>query len=368
MTNTTERVRELVERSGGSQREFAERVGLDNAKMSKSLNGVRRFTSLDLARIAEAGGVTVDWLLGADEPAVAMAARAATGTSNARALAEAKRLSDHRADVSYLGYRQPWRQVAFAVGSGRYVDQGQRLATAARTWFERAAVDPLAPDLAGAVERAFGIDVSVTDLGPAFDGLAVSNDETKLILVSQSALPWRQRFTIAHELAHILAGDDQGVHLDVDVLDRRGDLSEGRANAFAAALLMPEETLRNAVGRTGVDDESFAQLACRLRVSPSALAYRLKSMRLVDAGACDRFASLTAQSAAEIAGASAAFAADVAEASRSRPPGLLARDTYAAYIDGKATLRPYANLIGSDVDSLRVALERDVTETELKQL
>lgn len=51
-----------------SQAAFAERVGLSPDKLSKSLSGVRRFSSLDLARIAEATGTTVDYLLGGREP------------------------------------------------------------------------------------------------------------------------------------------------------------------------------------------------------------------------------------------------------------------------------------------------------------
>ena len=42
-----------------------------------------------------------------------------------------------------------------------------------------------------------------------------------------------------------------------------------------------------------------------------------------------------------------------------RPPGLLVRDAYAAYETGATTLRPYANLLGVDVDELRHALESE---------
>jgi hypothetical protein len=38
---------------------------------------------------------------------------------------------------------------------------------------------------------------------------------------------------------------------------------------------------------------------------------------------------------------------------------LLVRDTYAAHDAGATTLRPYANLIGADVDNLRRALEME---------
>lgn len=60
-----------------------------------------------------------------------------------------------------------------------------------------------------------------------------------------------------------------------------------------------------------------------------------------------------------MAGRGEEFAQWITEASTPRPPGLLVRDTYAAYESGAATLRPYANLFGVDVDELRHALESE---------
>ena len=79
-------------------------------------------------------------------------------------------------------------------------------------------------------------------------------------------------------------------------------------NAFAAALLMPEGLLREAVG-AGFGQSEFAQLAMKLMVSPSSLAYRLESLRLIDAMARDQWRAMSAKQAARISGASAALAA-----------------------------------------------------------
>ena len=107
--STADRVRSLIAESGLTQHAFALSIGLDDAKLSKSLSGTRRLSSLDLARIAEQGGVSVDWLITGVEPALAMAARRAGGSA-ARAIREAKRLSTLRSDLAFLGYRQPWRR------------------------------------------------------------------------------------------------------------------------------------------------------------------------------------------------------------------------------------------------------------------
>ncbi|MGH3801159.1 MAG: ImmA/IrrE family metallo-endopeptidase, partial [Pseudonocardiaceae bacterium] len=151
------------------------------------------------------------------------------------------------------------------------------------------------------------------------------------------------------------------VHLDRDIFDtsQAKDPSEMRANAFASAFLMPENTLRDAVGATGLTEQTFAALSGELMVTPSALAYRLLHLRLIDAGSCDRYKAITAAKAAITIGRGEQFAQRVAEASTPRPPGLLVRDTFAAYESGTATLRPYANLLGTDVDDLRQALESE---------
>lgn len=58
-----QRVRDVLRKYPGSQRAFAERIGLDPTKLSKSLTGTRRFTPVELTRIAELTGVTVNWLI-----------------------------------------------------------------------------------------------------------------------------------------------------------------------------------------------------------------------------------------------------------------------------------------------------------------
>jgi Zn-dependent peptidase ImmA (M78 family)/transcriptional regulator with XRE-family HTH domain len=360
MASTADRVRELIAQSGFSQHEFAGQIGLDDSKLSKSLSGTRRFSSLDLARIAELCKVTVDWLITGEEPPLAVAART-TGGSAAAAIAVARRLTAQREDLTALGVAQPWRPVAAPLGRGLRTEQADRLAIAALERVAEAGRLVTEPRLAELVEDIFGADVAIVDLGAGFDGLAASSDAAKLIVLATSQIPGRQRFTLGHELGHLLAGDDHGVHLDKDIFDRaqQKDPSEMRANAFAAAFLMPEAILRERVGRSGLTEAGFAELACDLLVSPATLAYRLLSLRLIDSGTCDRFKSISGAGAASLAGRTSEWAQRVVEASSPRPPGPLVRDAYMAYESGATTLRPYANLLGVDPDALREALEAE---------
>jgi Zn-dependent peptidase ImmA (M78 family) len=354
------RVLSLIEASGQSRRAFAQAIGLDDSKLSKSLSGARKFSSLDLARVADNCGVTVDWLVTGEEPELALAARTTTGDAHT-ALEAAKRYSTMREDLAAFGWEQPWRPVSADISSGTYAQQGQALASAALSRVADEGLSVAGPDLPGLVESAFGADVAVVALEAGLDGLAASSDEAKVVVLGTSQVPARQRFTLAHELGHLLAGDDQGVHLDKDIYDKAQakDPSEVRANNFASAFLMPADVLRSEIGTLGLNEDGFAALACDLKVTPSALAIRLQQLRLIDAGTCDRFRKLTAAKAASVAGRVEEFARRVADANGARPPGLLVRDAYKAYEIGAITLRPYASLLGVDVEELRQALEVD---------
>ncbi|MFB8023204.1 TetR family transcriptional regulator C-terminal domain-containing protein [Streptomyces rubiginosohelvolus] len=65
------RVRQVIDAAGVSAREFARRIVIDPSKLSRSLNGTRRFTAAELARIADIGAVDVGWLLGSTANAAA---------------------------------------------------------------------------------------------------------------------------------------------------------------------------------------------------------------------------------------------------------------------------------------------------------
>ena len=197
MPNVPERVLTLIEASGLTRRDFGQRIGLDESKMSKSLNGARRFSSVDLARIADLCEVTVDWLITGEEPALAVAART-TGGSAGIALHAAKRYSTLRADMAGFGYSQPWQPFTGALAHGPWAEQGRELARSALARVRAAERSVAVADLVSLVETVIGVDVAVVELGSGFDGLAASSDHVKLVVLATSHLPSLQRFTLAH--------------------------------------------------------------------------------------------------------------------------------------------------------------------------
>jgi Zn-dependent peptidase ImmA (M78 family) len=139
------------------------------------------------------------------------------------------------------------------------------------------------------IARALGVKVQYAPFDGELSGMAFIKDGVPIIGVNSLHHPNRQRFTLAHELAHIQLHRDQlenAVHVDKgslrrDLLSAAGtDSTEQEANAFAAELLMPPALLAAALDGRTLDlenEELVAGLAKRFRVSTMALQHRLQN-------------------------------------------------------------------------------------------
>jgi Zn-dependent peptidase ImmA (M78 family) len=105
----------------------------------------------------------------------------------------------------------------------------------------------------------------------------LSEEGTARIFVNPDEPETRQRFTVAHELGHIVLGHVQrGAQLR-DALGRYDTLQlpiETAANRFAAELLMPEEAVE-VIFRSHIF-ASPTELAQKFGVSVAAMSYRLQ--------------------------------------------------------------------------------------------
>jgi len=113
-----------------------------------------------------------------------------------------------------------------------------------------------------------------------------SNDTYEL-----NARPEVLRFTLAHELCHVLFDRSATRSLAVASGPWAPLHVEQRANAFAAYLLMPEELVRSEVvrhGAEGFERRDLEALADRMGTSVSATAWHLWNLGLIDRGTADR--------------------------------------------------------------------------------
>ena len=102
----------------------------------------------------------------------------------------------------------------------------------------------------------------------------------RCVLVNYSEDIYRQRFTAAHELAHTILDNDEEVLVSFN-WDKK-NLVEIRANAFASAYLMPQETMAKIPDLANWTESKAINWANKFKVSTQALAIALSENKLID--------------------------------------------------------------------------------------
>jgi Zn-dependent peptidase ImmA (M78 family)/DNA-binding XRE family transcriptional regulator len=267
------------ERAGFSQRELGERHGLSRSAVTRIELGQRHLDALELARLADTLGRSVEWFL--TQPPVAIASHRA-GLSPDQAMRRLEEeLERTSRDVEVLAEVNGLSIPAAALQSGASTMAGaESRAAEARSALGRG--DGPLIDLQAAVEP-FGLLAFAFDLGPSvIDGGYVRLGEIGVALVNGTVDAGRRRFTLAHELGHHLVADEYTV--DFGVGAARDD-REALINAFAIHFLMP----RGSVSRrwqelSGEWDDPRTRLvvlAAEYRVSWSAVISHAVTLELV---------------------------------------------------------------------------------------
>ena len=141
------------------------------------------------------------------------------------------------------------------------------------------------------VAAHLGIKLELADLGEDCSGVLVRNGNRAVIGINEKQHSNRQRFSIAHEIAHLILheGDtyiDKGYRVHFRDLESGSGtkFEEMEANAFAAALLMPAKWVRDAFRQQPfelTEDDSLELLAKKFEVSTQAMTYRLMNLQLI---------------------------------------------------------------------------------------
>jgi Zn-dependent peptidase ImmA (M78 family) len=150
------------------------------------------------------------------------------------------------------------------------------------------------------IPKLLGAHLRYSPLDDELSGMAFVKDGTPIIGVNALHHPNRQRFTIAHEIAHLCLHKEHitsTVHVDkgfpVSVLKRDATSAAGterleiEANQFAAALLMPRKILDQVLAETRIDIEDEAALencAKKFKVSKATLEFRIRNLAPEPAG------------------------------------------------------------------------------------
>lgn len=141
------------------------------------------------------------------------------------------------------------------------------------------------------VARSLGVPIRHDVLPKEVSGFLYRQGDDALIVVNGKQPETRQRFTIAHEIGHLILDHKRDeIHVDKNFLikfrsdhpSNAGDLEEIHANAFAAALLMPHSMMQKELKRyesgEAMDDSVLTALTEKFEVSMQALLIRLNTL------------------------------------------------------------------------------------------
>lgn len=149
-----------------------------------------------------------------------------------------------------------------------------------------------APVAVDKIAKAMGVQLKFSPLDDELSGMIFIKNGVPIIGVNSLHHPNRQRFTIAHELGHLVMHRDileNEVHVDKqfrilmrDAIAATGtDTIEIEANRFAAELLIPSFLVEELLSKEfDIDDEGpIEMLAKKFKVSKQMLEYRIRSLR-----------------------------------------------------------------------------------------
>lgn len=336
------RLRHARDAAGMTQQDVARRLGLPRSSVAQIELGNRDVSSLELDRLARLYGRSFDELLGAElDPADTLVAifRAEAAAvrqdelldtaTHAIELARQLAALEDLLEIERAALRAPAYAVPAPRAKWEAVQQGNQAAAEERRRLGLG--DAPAGDVADLLEGQ-GVRTALLALPDDISGLTLMDPRLSFFVVSNADHGvLRRRFSWAHEYAHVLFDRDRRGTVSRDA--ERADLTEVRANAFAAAFLLPPGGARQFLeelgkgrgsrerweifdeggGRQTVAAEArpepgsqdvqlydVIRLAHRFGVSRTAAIYRLKNLRLVSQAELDRLLERDAAEGREI--------------------------------------------------------------------
>lgn len=275
-----ERLKRAREAVGLSLRALAEQVGISHAMIKKYEDGLSTPDSSQLIKLAKALNVRSEYFFRPFDIQLA-------GIEyRKRANTPQKLVKRIHADV--LEQAERWHELAslypqfpvkpFVVPAGlpvtvQALDEVEQVAAKVRECW-KLGEDPI-PDLVDVLEE-HGILVIFTalDAESKFDGLAATIEAQPVIVVAQHWAGDRQRFTLAHELGHLML---------------HGRLAEGvdeekACNRFAGAFLLPATAIRQQLGqqRRMIEWQELYMLKHEFGLSMAGCLFRLKDTAIID--------------------------------------------------------------------------------------
>lgn len=263
-TRVGEQIRQARLGVGISQAELAARVGLDRTMIAKIEAGSRRVDALELIRLSTALDVPIDYLLERRPAVISHRAELLVEDSDTDVARRSQRL-----DITLSAWLRDVRQM---------IDAGTLRANAPMRYDGRVESEADARLAARWLREAHGAGNGPIDTLMEFsersgqyvlvchipgEGASLIDSDIAVAVVGANGDPGRRRATAAHELGHLVLGDEYSSDLAVHL--SRAD-REGIINAFAAELLLPISAFA-VHNPADTPREDLIRLAARYRTS-----------------------------------------------------------------------------------------------------
>lgn len=127
------------------------------------------------------------------------------------------------------------------------------------------------------LEKLPEITIIFCPISTKTSGICINRNDIQIICINSDMNLGRQRFTLAHELYHLLIEKEFKFKVCND--NDRNDTSEKEANIFASFLLMPEEALKNYIDLNSISSwnlDEIIKIEQHFQMSHEAMLIRLK--------------------------------------------------------------------------------------------
>lgn len=292
MIDPNYRLRNLRQLNAMTQKEFAAELGISQNQLSQIESGARTLTASHMVTAMQRFNIELEFFSAAPITYGPFDLNYRT-----RKLTQPQQ---RRAAVTFGLTEQAVRTVAATTNTTEGVDPpaGEPGEPRPRAVIERLATDARAligirhdkviNNVTRCVER-LGILVTglnLPGLGNQIDGISTPTrtDEPFVVTVDLSKPGDRLRFSVAHELGHVLlhTGDNR---------PQNREIREAEADSFASAFLMPRESILEELS-PGLTLAGYARIKARWGVSIQAIIRRSHDLKVIDK---DRYRSLHVQ-------------------------------------------------------------------------
>ncbi len=355
-TRLGNRIRTSRAALGLTQQQLSEQAGLPAPQVVSQIEkGEREVKAWELVNIAKVLCVDIGALLRVEDPATRqrVAWREEPGEKRAVLEAEFLQACERYAMVERLCGRCGESELPSWPGNSEHVtfEQAGRMAERARKLLELGSRPALA--LLGVLENRYSVKVWHRRLGVDGSAACSRGDLGAAVLLNADEVPWRRNFSLAHELFHLLMWKcaEEGS----PAADTASTRTEQRANAFAAALLLPAESLRRAWGRRmeggSMHEADIVEMAREYDVSTDALLWRLQNLGLLSPDVAERLRKNEAFHRIDRSSRPTAWPRPA------EPPERYVRLAYTAYQKGQLSRARLAEMLGVSIADLNDKLQ-----------